>query len=502
MTSSTPVATERPPIIAVLGHVDHGKSTLLDYIRKSNIVDSEAGGITQHVASYEVEHTATDGSKKRITFIDTPGHAAFKSIRSRGADIADIAILVVSAEDAVKAQTLEAIKSIKQSEIPMVVAINKIDRPNANIERTKTSLLEHEIYLEGLGGDVPFVPVSAKEGTGIPELLDILLLVAEMEELKATTEKPAEGFVIEAHRDQKRGVAATLIITDGSLQSGESILAGGAIAPVRVMEDHAGRTLKAATFSSPVSIYGFDTLPQVGAKFTTFKNKKDSEKARSEEVSITPDNTSTTLLDENAFVLPVVIKADVSGSLEAVVEELSKTGDSYSTINIIQSGIGAVSETDVKSAIAGSGIPPIIFGFNVGIDANAVETARQHGIEIETFDIIYKLTERIAELLKGRAPKRVVETIRGHARVVKQFSSRKDNQTIGATVFEGFIEKGSLLHIIRKNEMLGSGVLNTIQEGRQDVSRVEKGNDFGAQIETSIELQPGDLLEYRTSETV
>lgn len=501
MATSNTQTTERPPIIAVLGHVDHGKSTLLDYIRKSNIVEGEAGGITQHVAAYEVEHSTESGDKKRITFIDTPGHAAFKSIRSRGASIADIAILVVSAEDGVKAQTLEALESIKASGIPMVVAINKTDRPNADVERTKTSLLENGIYLEGLGGEIPFVPVSAKTGAGIPELLDLLLLVAEIEELKGDPEKPAEGFVIEAHRDQKRGVAATLIITDGSLKSGQSILAGGGIAPVRVMEDHAGKTLKSAQFSSPVSIYGFDALPKVGAPFTTYENKKLAEKAMAENASVT-ESSEATAFDEGTFVLPVVIKADVTGSLEAIVSELSSIGDEHAALHIIQSGIGAVSETDVKSAVAGSGTTPVIFAFNVGIDANAVETARQNGIQIETFNIIYKLTEHIQDLLKDRAPKRVVETLRGKARVLKIFSARKNIQTIGGTVFEGHIEKGALVHILRKDELVGSSSVDTLQASRQDVDRVEKGDDFGAQLETSIELSSGDVLEWRTTDTV
>jgi translation initiation factor IF-2 len=492
----------RPPIIAVLGHVDHGKSTLLDFLRKSNVVAGEAGGITQHVAAYEVVHAAADGTKKTITFIDTPGHAAFKSMRERGVSIADIAILVVSAEDGVKAQTIEALEAIRESGIPMVVAINKIDKPAADINRTKASLIEKGVYLEGMGGDVPYAPISAKSGEGIPDLLDLLLLVAELEELTGDPSLPASGFVVEAHREAKRGVAATLIITNGSLQTGMAILAGGAIAPVRVMENAAGASIGSATFSTPISVFGFDGLPAVGAPFDTYENKKTAEKARTEAGITTPPILPNAQAVEGSFSLPVVLKADASGSLEALIGEVQNIGDEFTSIQVIQSGIGTISENDVKSAIAGSGTAPVILGFGVSTDANAIEVARQHDIEIETFDIIYKLTERLAELLQDRAPKRIVESMTGRARVLKQFSSRKDLQTIGGSVFEGFIEKKSNLRILRKGEVIGSGKIETIQMARIDASRVDAGNEFGAQIETSIELLPGDLLENVTTKSV
>src|SRR3990167_115187 len=248
---------ERPPVVAVLGHVDHGKSTLLDFIRKSNIVAGEAGGITQHVAAYEVEKEK-DGVKKRITFIDTPGHAAFKAIRARGAHAADIAILVVAADDGVKAQTLEALESIKDADIPFVVAINKTDKPEANIERTQASLMEKGVYLEKLGGDVPWTAISAKTGHGVDELLDLILIVAELNEFKGDPAAPASGYVIEAHRDSKRGVAATLIITDGTLRQGTAVLAGQAIAPVRILEKTTGESVREASFSMPVRLVGLD----------------------------------------------------------------------------------------------------------------------------------------------------------------------------------------------------------------------------------------------------
>ncbi|HET8580861.1 MAG TPA: translation initiation factor IF-2 [Candidatus Paceibacterota bacterium] len=498
---STKTHAIRPPIIAVLGHVDHGKSTLLDYIRKSNTVAGEAGGITQHVAAYEVAHPRQDGALSRITFIDTPGHAAFKSIRARGASIADIAILVVSAEDGVKAQTLEALESITASKIPMVVAITKIDKPAADVEMAKRSLLEHGVYLEGLGGDIPYAPVSAKSGQGIPELLDLLLLVAEMEELTGDPDAPASGFVIEAHRDPKRGIAATLIITDGSLATGEAALAGGAVAPLRIVEDHAGTALKHASFSTPITVFGFDGLPQVGAPFTTYPTKKAAEAARSEAAARKPAYTQPSQVAEGTFALPILVKADVAGSLEAIVGEIAKLGDEHALVSVIGSGIGAVTESDVKLAVAGSGTTPVIIAFDVPTDANAIEAARQHGIEIETFDIIYKLTERLAELLRERAPKRVIEVTSGKARVLKRFSAAKTLQTVGGKVFEGFIEKGGVVRISRKDSPIGTGRIETLQVNRAAVTRVEAGNEFGAQIETTIELAPSDLLESVSTRT-
>ena len=273
MTKPTSHTVERPPIVVVMGHVDHGKSTLLDFIRKSNIVAREAGGITQHVAAYEVSHKG-----KRITFIDTPGHAAFQTIRARGADVADVAILVVAADDGVKAQTLEALSSIKEAHIPYIVAINKIDKPNANVERAQAGLSEQGVYLEKLGGDVPWAAISAKTGAGVEDLLDIILIVAEMHEFKGSPETPAEGYVIEAHRDPKRGLAATLIITNGTLKSGMAVLAGRGISPVRIMESTSDAPLRDVSFSTPIRLVGFDELPEVGASFRAPQNKPQDQK--------------------------------------------------------------------------------------------------------------------------------------------------------------------------------------------------------------------------------
>src|SRR3989338_3864250 len=338
MTQKSYYSRERSFIVEVMGHVDHGKSTLLDFIRKSNTVAGEAGGITQHGVAYEGVHTSKGEvvhSSKRITFIDTPGHAAFKAIRARGANVADIAILVVAADDGVKAQTLEALESIRAAKIPFIVAINKIDKPNANIEKTQASLMENAVYLETLGGDVPWTAISAKNGTGVDELLDLILVVAEVEELAGDASLPAEGWVIEAHRDKKRGIAATLIIRNGTLANGMSVRAGRAVAPVRIMENFAGKTIRQASLSSPVSITGFDELPVAGEPFQAYRSRRDAESARSaaqmnERTAIT---AAVAALDETGiFRIPIVVRADTTGSLEAIEHEMRRIGDEHAQV--------------------------------------------------------------------------------------------------------------------------------------------------------------------------
>lgn len=501
----TTTLTERPPIVAVLGHVDHGKSTLLDFIRKSNVVAGEAGGITQHVAAYEVVREKVDPStslrvNKRITFIDTPGHAAFSAIRARGASAADIAILVVAADDGVKAQTLEALQSIRDAGTPFIVAINKIDKPNADQDRTIRMLLDEKVFLEKYGGDVPWAAISAKTGAGVEELLDLILLVAEIEGFTGDAGAAAHGYVIEAHRDQKRGLAATLIITNGTLRSGMAVLAGRAIAPVRIMENTAGKSLREATFSTPVHLTGFDSLPQVGEEFHAYKNKRAAEEALPPLVPKDMRAAQAPLAEGETgpFEMPVIIRADASGSLEAIAQEVPKLGTEHARVRLVQSGIGAVSENDVKAAIA-SDVPAVVIGFNVGVDAPASALALQHGIRVETFTIIYKLTERLEELLGESAPKRKVEAATGKAKVLKQFGSRKDERVIGGKVQEGFLERGSSVRVMRRAEVLGIGKIKNIQSNKQDVNRIEEGREFGAQITAAFEIRAGDTLEGFTT---
>ncbi len=492
--SSTGVV-ERPPVIVVMGHVDHGKSALLDYIRKSNIVAGEAGGITQHISAYEITHTH-EGAEKRITFIDTPGHAAFSAMRTRGANVADIAILVVSAEDGVKTQTLEALKSIKSAGIPYIVAINKIDLPAADVQRTKNTLVENEIYIESMGGDIPWVAISAKTGEGIDDLLDTMLLLSEMEELTGDNSKRATGVIIESHRDNKRGIAATLIIKDGVLSQGQYIVSGGSMTPVRIMEDFTGKKIETATFSSPIGLTGFDILPEVGAVFTAYDNKKDATLARSTYKSLT-STAKESLEDCDRFVMPIILKADTTGSLEALGQELTKLNSDLITVRTLESGIGAIGESDIKAAIAKT--DSVVLGFNTSADAMATEVARQHGIIIKTFTIIYELTQWLEAHINEHRPKVEVERVVGEAKILAHFSTNKQAgntvQTVGGSVQSGQLRSGNNVQIFTHDaQSKGVGKIITIQSGKSAVDSINEGQEFGIQIQTEYKIQKGDKI--------
>jgi translation initiation factor IF-2 len=477
---------QRPPVIVVMGHIDHGKSALLDYIRKSNVVESEHGGITQHISAYELTH-----KDRRITFLDTPGHEAFKKMRSRGAEVADIAILVVSAEEGVKAQTLEALKSIRESKTPFIVAINKIDKPAANVEKIKQNLLENEIYLEGLGGDVPFVPVSAKTGVGIPELLDMMLLVADLEELSGDASERAEGIVIESNLDQKKGISASLVIKDGTLKSGMFVVAGDAMSPVRIMEDFRGEQIKEAVFSSPVRVVGFNKVPKVGAKFSSYDKKKDAEKAAAE-TNEEDDDTKDDDTGNELVELPIVLVADALGTLDAIEHELEKLKNDRVKIRIVKKSVGCISEDDVKTANGKEGT--LVVGFNVKVDKQAQHLANRLDIEVRTFDIIYKINEWLDEVIKVRTPKIKVEEKTGEAKILKIFSKTKDKQVLGGKVLDGELALGGNVNILRRGENIGKGEIVNLQQHKANVKEVKEG-EFGAQIQSRTEIAESDTIE-------
>ena len=503
MTTNYPSTQKhtRPPIIAVMGHIDHGKSTLLDYIRKTRVVETEIGGITQRLSAYEVEHTDATGNKRRITFLDTPGHEAFQNMRLRGAKVADIVILVVSAEDGVKAQTLEALEAIKQAEVPFVVAINKIDKPNANIERTKMSLIEKGIYLEGMGGDVPFVSISAKTGEGIGELLDMLLLVADLEELSMDPTLPASGVIIESHRDPKKGVFATLLITNGVLSLGQYVVSESSYAPLRIIEDFAGKKIKRAEASSPILVSGFSCCPRVGASFTVVENKKEAERIANEFKETTREETSFEV-SEDTTVFPVVIKANALGSIDAIVHELNKITDEHIAFRVIHQGVGSITEKDVQRAIGiNEKRHALVVGFCVSIDAPAYELIRRHSIPTKTFEIIYELSEWLAETAKSIAPKRAVEEILGKARVLKVFSSKKNKHLLGGRVLEGVIHKNDIVKVLRGEEVIAEGKIESIQKQKTVVSSVEEGAEFGANITIDNPPHSGDVLVVSNEHT-
>jgi translation initiation factor IF-2 len=484
----------RPPVVVVMGHVDHGKSTLLDYIRKSNIVGGEAGGITQHISAYEVTTKDDKGNNRLITFLDTPGHEAFSKMRTRGAQAADIAILVVSAEDSVKAQTLEAYNTIIESKIPYIVAINKIDRPNANIEKTKMDLVEKGIYLEGQGGDIPFVLISAKEGTGIPELLDMIILVSDLEGFTGNPQLNGSGVVIEAKRDSQRGVSATCVIKNGTLKAGMFVACGTAIVTTRILENFTGKPIKEATFSSPIRLTGFESMPEVGSIFESFNTRKEAENyiniIKSE---IFNNKISEAQTNSTGKIIPIIIKTDVSGSIEAIEKEIEKLGSKEISFKIIGKGVGAINESDLKMGSVNK--ETIIVGFNVKIDTDARNLNESLKVKVETFDIIYKLIDWLKDLIEVRRPRLETIEVIGAMKILKTFGSTKGKHVVGGKVTTGRISLGSIIRIIRRDFEIGTGKIVEVQINKLKTKEVLEGNDCGIQVETKIDIAPGDVLE-------
>ncbi len=479
----------RPPVVVIMGHIDHGKSTLLDYIRKTNVVATEAGGITQHLSAYVVEHATKESGKKKITFLDTPGHEAFQQMRFRGADVADIAILIVSAEDGVMPQTMEALECITKSGIPYIVAINKIDKPNANLVRTQSSLIEHAIYIEGMGGDISWVGISAKTGQGVDELLDMLLLTAELAEFKSDTKSKAFGKVIEGKVDVKRGNTATLMIKDGTLESGMYVVSGRTFAPVRIMEDWAGKTIKTAGPSEPVGIVGWTNVPKVGAPFITVDSKKEAEKLVSEYAG---GIDITEAFDANLPLVPLLIKADVLGTIDAIKHELTKQKNDRISVRVIGAGVGNVTASDVQNVSATENA--IIVGFNVKVERPAIELAERLKVEIETFDIIYKLAEWLETALTARTPKKEEERVTGRVKILKHFSSQKHLHVLGGRLEEGSFGMNQHVRVLRRDVVLGKGVVKNLQQQKSNITTIIEG-EFGMQLETKVEIAPGDHLE-------
>ncbi len=464
----------RPPVVVVMGHIDHGKSTLLDYIRKTNVVEGEAGSITQHISAYEVVHKDEHGKDSKITFLDTPGHEAFSKMRARGAAVADIAILVVSAEDGVKPQTIEAWKTIVESKTPCIVAINKIDKPAADIEKTKIALAENEIYLENYGGKTPFALISAKVGTGVDELLSLILILAELEGFTGNSAENASGFVIETSLDSKRGTQATLIIKNGSIKKGMTVVVDDAMCSTRIIENFMGKMEDVATFSSPIRLVGFDKMPSIGGVFKSFQKKSEAE-----EYAKNWKNGST--------------NKNVAGSLEAIEKEIAKIKNENAVFKIIARGTGPISESDIKGISVGENA--LVVGFNVKADKSAVEMAERMGITISYFDIIYKMTEWLAVEMENRRPK--VDTVEttGRAKIIKAFSRTKERQIVGGKVTEGQVTLGSIVKIMRRDFEIGQGKIINLEAGKVKTSSVPEGTEFGMMIESKIEIVGGDSIE-------
>lgn len=485
----------RHPIVAVMGHIDHGKSSLLDYIRKANVTAGEAGGITQHVSAYVATHEH-EGTVRHITFLDTPGHEAFKALRARGAAAADIAILVIAADEGVKPQTKEAYEEIEAAGIPFVVAFTKKDKNGADVEKAKISALEAGIYLEGLGGSISYVGVSSKTGEGIPELLDLVLLTADLGEFTADIDLPASGFVLESSQDAKKGTSATLIIKNGTLETGAVTVAGSAYAPVRFIEDFQGKRIETAGPSLPVSISGWSTLPTAGQTFITVANKKEAEKMISAPPTLS--NTIASSDTSGKTLLPLVIKGDVTGSVEAILGLLAKHSHERVSIKVLASSIGAISEGDVKNAAAAEGV---IIGFHVSVESAARDLAERLHVPIETFTIIYELEKRVGELMSERAPKMRTEEIIGEAKILKVFSTSGNKHVLGAKFVSGSLSVGSQVKILRRTIELDKGKILNLQQARANVEEIHVEGEFGLQVESKSEIAGGDtLIAYRIVE--
>jgi len=489
---------QRPPIVVVLGHVDHGKTSLLDIIRRTNVVAKESGGITQHIGAYQVEFQG-----KKITFIDTPGHEAFSQMRSRGAKAADIAILVVAGEEGVKPQTKEVVSYIKKEEIPVIVAVNKIDKPQVNFEKTVGELEKEGLVVETRGGKVPVVKVSAKDGTGINELLEMILLVAEMEELKADIEKPANGVVIESYLDSRRGSVATLLVFEGILKIGQWVVCGNFYGKIKNLEDFKGEKLEQAEPSTPAVALGLNDVPIVGQIFEVV----DSEETANEKVSKNkeikkeplPESKIEPVEGKEIKILNLILKADVQGSLEAIYENLFKLDLSGIKPNIVKSEVGAISESDVKLAFP---TDAMIVGFRVKASNSVFDMAKRNKVKVRTYDIIYELFEEIKREAAKLLDPEINREVLGKLKIIAIFRKEKSKMIVGGKVLEGKAVNKVNIDVYRNEEKIGSGRVAQLQHNKNDMAEVEKGREAGVLYEGEPIIEEGDILEfYRIQKT-
>lgn len=488
---------ERPPVVTIMGHVDHGKTTLLDYIRNSNVVSGEAGGITQAIGAYSVKCNGKD-----ITFIDTPGHAAFTEMRARGAQITDIVIIIVAADDGIMPQTKEAIDHAKAAEVPIIVAINKIDKPEANVERIMTGLVENGLTPEEWGGDVIVNKISARSGEGVENLLENILLVAEMQEYKANPSRYASGAVVEAKKDSKVGSVATLLIQNGTLRLGDPIVIGNFAGKVRTLKNDKGQNIVEAGPSTPVEVTGISEVPSAGDKFMAFESEKQAKEIAAERTlrSREQDTNFSGMTLEDLFgkikegqkEIKVVLKADVNGSLEAVKNALEKIDVEGVKVTVIRGGVGAITESDVVLASASSAI---IIGFNVRASNTTVDIAKQYGIEIKTYDIIYKVVEDMERAMKGMLDPEFEEKVIGTAEIRQIFKFSKVGLIAGCHVLSGTIKNNSKARIIRDDVVIYNGAVNTLQHEKDQVKEVKKDMDCGITLENCQDYKEGDIIE-------
>jgi len=480
----------RPPVVVVMGHVDHGKSSLLEAIKDFNITAKESGGITQHVGAYEAEYNG-----KRITFIDTPGHEAFSAIRSRGSDVADIAILVVAAEEGVKPQTKEAIQHAKKAEIPIIVAINKMDKPGANPEKVKRELVKEDIVVEAMAGKIPSIEVSAKTKKGIPELLEMILLIADLENLRADASKPAEGIIVESRMDSSRGPVATVIVQEGTLKKGDIVGTSSVSGKVKILEDFQKQPINEASPSTPAIILGFGGVPGVGERFRVFSDFGEAEKGIKKEKRLEPRIVVKDEPDKKT--VKIILKADVLGSLEAVEGMLNQLPQEKVSLRILISDVGDVNENDVKLAKSARAK---ILAFRVKANSAVKGLASREKITVIYFDIIYELVQAVRMLLEKQLEPEVIRTETGQIKILAVFRSDKSRQVLGGKVISGKVEKGDSVEVLRNNEKAGKGRIISLQKQKKDVDEVIKGMECGMLYEGNVKAEEGDLLAAYTEE--
>ncbi len=483
----------RPPIVVVMGHVDHGKTKLLDTIREANVMASEAGGITQHIGAYQVVK-----NDRMITFIDTPGHEAFSAMRSRGANVADIAILVVAADSGIQPQTIEAIKMIQDAGLPMIVAMNKVDKPEADVEKIKKELAEINLMPEDWGGNVICVPVSAKDGTNISELLEMVLLTADLnqEQIKAEYDSPAAGTIIESHLDKGTGAVATVLLHSGTLHIGDHVQVGNVLGKIRNMQDYQGKKIDAATPSTPVRIIGLERVPVVGeileagVDFKLLRRQLDGKKYQPSDFKgkQSEDEKKSKVKKYN-----ILLKADVAGSLEAVAQSLKKYNGKQVMVNIIYKGLGNITEVDVVRA---ESTKAYIYGFNVSATPQAYEVAKEKKIDIKLYQVIYKLLEDVAEKLEDLLDPILNREIKGKGKVLAIFRGHKQKMIVGVKVLTGEIVTGAKLIVWREGKIVGEGQVQQLRVGPEQMNKVLSGSECGLEYSGSMILQPEDELEF------
>ena len=488
----------RPPVVTILGHVDHGKTALLDAIRQTKVADQEVGGITQHIGAYQVEYNGHP-----VTFLDTPGHEAFTAIRARGSRATDIAVLVVAADDGIMPQTVEAINHAKAAGVPIVVAINKMDLPGADPERVKRQLSERELLVEDWGGDVISVELSARTGEGLDDLLENILAVAELAELKANPDKPATGVIIESKLDRKRGPSATLLVQDGTLRVGDYMVAGNIFGRVRAIADEQGNPLKSVSPGMPAEIMGFGSLPEAGDHMKvvpddrTARSMADAQDKfrtaqKAQARALTLEEVINQIDAGDVKELNLVLKADVQGSVEAVQQSLENLTAETAKVRILHAGSGAVTESDVLLASASGAI---VIGFTIGAETSAERLASRMGVEIRHYDIIYQLVDDMQQALNGMLEPVLTETLVGRAEIREVFSSRRGITIAGCRVTEGRITRGGSVRVLREGKILHDSVIASLRHFREEVNEITNGSDCGVVVQGYNDFQEGDILE-------